>query len=136
MSASCKCGQIDTTEVLVFVLEISRDGYHRGIVCGVAEFGYIYSPPESPSMIVEGIAQSVVCRHSASYSHMGDACQLDCLTELLHEDVDNGILKTCRQVLLVVLNEIGLLGNPFPEIIEEGGLQSGEAIVKSRYMWF
>ena len=65
---------------------------------------------------------------------MPDAGLLHGESQFLHEDIDHGPLERCRNVLFVMVDEVRIVGNPFPHVIEERCLQSGERVVKSWYM--
>ena len=85
---------VDGAEIVVKIFIIASNANHGCVVGGVAELRNVNCPTILLCMFMESVAQTVVCRHAASHSHMLDACLLDSLTKLVHKNVDDGKLKT------------------------------------------
>src|SRR5574344_1022504 len=85
-------------------------------------------------MLPECVAKPVVGTHPTSHCHMLDACHLGCLAQLFHQYVNDGKLKTCRNILLMLLDEVGILSHPVSQVIQEGGLESAETVVEVGYL--
>ena len=75
------------------------------------------------------ILESGVCRHSARYRHLFDACVLRRLDEFLHQSFDDVFLDGSAQIGLVFLDEILVFLQFVSQKIQETGLQSAEAVV-------
>ena len=84
---------------------------------GVTELGDVDGPTIALGMLMEGISQTIVGRDAPCQCHMLDTCLLDSQTQLSHEDIDDREFKACRQVFLMVLDEVGILFHPIAEIV-------------------
>ena len=62
---------------------------------------------------------------------MLDTCLLDSQAQFLHQDIHDGELQRSRQVFLVMFHEIGVFLHPVTQIVEEGGLESAETVIKT-----
>ena len=67
---------------------------------------------------------------------MGYASLLNGQPKFLHQYIYDGVLQTCRDVFLVMLDKVWVFGHPLSHIIKERGFQSRETIVESRDVWF
>ena len=57
---------------------------------------------------------------------------LGCLDELVHKDIDQGLLKTCANVSLVLFHELGIFSHLIAHEIKQRGLDSAETVVETR----
>ena len=123
---------VDGAEIVVKIFIIASNANHGCVVGSVAELRDVNCPTILLSMFMESVAQTVVCRHAASHSHMLDACLLDSLTKLVHKNVDDGKLKTGSKVVLVMLHKVGIINNPLSLAVKKRCLKTAKAVIKPR----
>ena len=104
--------RIDWTKHLVLKLIVAHDAYHGGVVGGIAKFRNIDGPTIAFLGIIERVAQSIVSTHATSHRHVIDACLLNSLLQLLHQDINDSPLQRGSNVLLVLLYEVGVFSYP------------------------
>ena len=123
-------------EVVVEVLEVAGDGYHGGVVRGVAEAGDEYLPAVTTGVVVEGVAEARVRRDTACHCHLLYLQVTGGKAQLLHQDIHDGLLQGGGKVALVVLDKVRVLLQPVAQVVEEARLQSAETVVVARDIGF
>src|SRR5574344_2229860 len=92
-------------------MEITGNGNHCGIVSSKLKFRKICIPASLASFFFNSIAQSAMCRYSATYCYLLDACHCNCLDQLVHKDIDKSFLEARANIFFVLLHELRIFGH-------------------------
>jgi len=127
---SCEGGSIERTEVTILILVVAHDGYHRSVVGGELEGWKENLPMVFLTESGQSLANTTIGRDTSTQSDLTDAGLFDSLLQLVHQDIDNGLLERSTKVILVLFDEIGILLESIAQGIEERGLEAGEGVVE------
>ena len=86
-------GRGDVAEFFIQVLVMACDGYHRGVVGREDALGDECLEAVTAGIVLDGSTHTAVSRNAASNGDGLDAGVLYRLTELVHQDFDDGALQ-------------------------------------------
>ena len=89
----------------------------------------------SVSVLLNGIANTRVCRNTTCNGDGFNACVLNRFREFIHQSINDGLLKRSSQVVLVFLNKVRVQLHFITEGVEERGFQTTETVVIARNVW-
>ena len=107
---------------------------HSRIVGSELELRQECRPSPLASLLFDSGAQTAVRRHSSTNRNLLDASMFRCLYELIHQDIDQGLLEAGAYISLVLLHELRILRHLVTHEVQERCLDTAEAIVEARYM--
>ena len=110
---------VDVDELAFQELEIAAHGNHRGVVGGKVQRGQEEVLTVAARHIGGGIAQSGVGRHATRQHKILALGALQGLHHLVHQRFHDGILDGGRQVVDVLLYEVGIFLEAVADKIEE-----------------
>src|SRR6056297_3385240 len=84
---------IDSGKIFIQIFIVAGHGDHGSIVHRIFKAWDMYLPVEFVSCLMKGFFQSGIGGYTAGYPYFPDACLLACLDQLIHQDINNGILK-------------------------------------------
>ena len=87
-------------------------------------------------MLTESITQSVIGRNTSGNSHFLYFILLGGFAQLIHQDIYDGSFQRCRQIRLVMFDEIGVVLHPVAQRVKKRGLKSAETIIQPWNMRF
>jgi len=118
-------------KLALLVFEIAADGDHGRVVGG-----QIQRREEDIAVVTfrevnHGVAQAGIRRHAARQHQILAIALLESFLHLVGQRFNDGMLDRSRQIMDILVNEVGILLEIVAHEIEERGLQSAEAVIQT-----